>query len=697
MVMAILFRTLRRATAAVPVLGILVGAACAPLFDDGLESREALKNSLAVADAALRAGQPAVARRLYLSLAERFDDAPEPALGLAYVALGFGNFADAERRFIQAAERADEVPETRAEAMLGAGRAALARARTEAARRHFAAAGGTGGETPSSAWISNGLAIAASLDGDHETAEAHYREALRNASDHPWIAANRVRSLVAAGWIDEAILRFAEHDESYWANNDFNELRRLVASSRAAARGATRPGLALRIFASRPPSVERAEMFSRSGLLLRATGRTVRHFPQARVVPAAVVPATLASGGPVTVTLGKSRRLPFDGVAATVSVASPEIADVQLLSPRLLHVVGKAIGQTTVVVLRDNEKVQEWSVRVAPDLEPLRAALAEDAGLRNVRARFLSRGATLSGEVASAAAADRAHRLAVASLPDGMPIENELRITDSQQVNLEVQIAEVQRSISEDLGMNWEAFRNDASGGFRVGRLIGPDVVVGAGAFAPTTVDGTISPSAFFRATTGNTTILGMIDVLAKAGLANVLARPNVTAISGKPASFFSGGEYPLPSGYDDGVIVFEYKKFGVLLDFIPTVIESDRISLTVRPEVSEPSLSESISVVAGVEVPVINVRRAETTVEVGDGESIVIAGLFRNAANTVETGVPGLKDVPLLNLLFGHTSIRSDELELIVVVTARLVRPGVADDVARAEVAANRVRGFYY
>ena len=151
-------------------------------------------------------------------------------------------------------------------------------------------------------------------------------------------------------------------------------------------------------------------MSSRSGLLLRVTGRTVRPFPQARVVPAAVVPATLASGGPVTVTLGKSRRLPFDGVAATVSVASPEIADVQLLSPRLLHVVGKAIGQTTVVVLRDNEKVQEWSVRVAPDLEPLRAALAEDAGLRNVRARFLSRGATLSGEVDSAAAADRAHR-----------------------------------------------------------------------------------------------------------------------------------------------------------------------------------------------------------------------------------------------------------------------------------------------
>ena len=155
-----------------------------------------------------------------------------------------------------------------------------------------------------------------------------------------------------------------------------------------------------------------------------------------------------------------------------------------------------------------------------------------------------------------------------------------------------------------------------------------------------------------------------------RAGLANVLARPNVTAVSGESASFFSGGEFPLPTGFEDGVLVFEYKKYGVLLDFVPTVVDAGRIVLTVRPEVSEPSRNQSVSVIAGVTVPVINVRRAETTVEVADGESIVIAGLFRNAANTIEAGLPGLKDLPLLGLLFGTTSIRSDELELIVIVT---------------------------
>ena len=390
----------------------------------------------------------------------------------------------------------------------------------------------------------------------------------------------------------------------------------------------------------------------------------------------------------------------LDGEATTVLAAFPEVADVQLLSPDLLYVIGKAIGRTSVVVLRDNARVQEQTVVVVPDLEQLRKALAKDPDLRGVRLRHLPRGIALTGQVASSASADRAQRLAQASLPEEAVVENELWIAESQQVNLEVQIAEVQRSISEDLGISWEAFRDQGNTqfGFRVGRFIQDAITGGVGidAFPPTTVDGTLSPSAFFRKTAGKSTVLGMIDALARAGLANVLARPNVTAVSGKTASFFSGGEYPLPTGFEDGVIIFEYKKYGVLLDFVPTVIDAGRISLTVRPEVSEPSLSESVSIV-GVDIPVINVRRAETTVEVGDGESIVIAGLFRNASNTVEAGVPVLKDVPGLNVLFGKTSIRSDELELIVVVTARLVRAGAAPEDARARPADRRAGGFHY
>jgi pilus assembly protein CpaC len=326
----------------------------------------------------------------------------------------------------------------------------------------------------------------------------------------------------------------------------------------------------------------------------------------------------------------------------------------------------------------------------------LRAVLAGESDLHGVRARRLSRGIALSGEVASAASVDRALRLAAGALPEGVPIENDLRIAAPRQVNLEVQIAEVHRSVTEDLGVNWEVFRvrgNEAFG-IRIGRTPSVD----DGRLAPTYIDGQISPSLFFGRATENTRIGAMIDALATAGLANVLARPNVTAVSGESASFFSGGERPIPAGFDrdTNTILYEYKKVGVVLDFVPTVVDTGRIVLTVRPEVSEPDTSQPL-VIGPVSLPVINVRRAETTVEVGDGESIVIAGLFRNQSSTTEAGLPGLKDVPLLGLLFGTTSIRSNELELIVVVTARLVEPQATPDETNARAATLQSKGYHY
>ena len=325
--------------------------------------------------------------------------------------------------------------------------------------------------------------------------------------------------------------------------------------------------------------------------------------------------------------------------------------------------------------------------------------------LREVRARPLARGVELTGEVESAEIADRALRLATDTLPEETPIENALRIAGPQQVNLEVQIAEVNRSVTESLGLNWEAFRvRDGAGfGFQIGRVLpdppGEGILTGSTGIPPTIVDGQLSPSLYLGRGSGRTRIGAMVDALATAGLANVLARPNVTAVSGEPASFFSGGEFPLPTGFQDGVLTFEYKKYGVLLDFVPTVVDAGRIVLTVRPEVSEPSTSQSVTVAVGVSVPVINVRRAETTVEVGDGESIVIAGLFRNRTNTVESGVPGLKDVPLLGALFGHTLRRSDEVELIVIVTARLVQANAGTDSegARATEGRRQAGGYYF
>ena len=354
------------------------------------------------------------------------------------------------------------------------------------------------------------------------------------------------------------------------------------------------------------------------------------------------------------------------------------------------------MGRTSVAALdADSKLIGEWTISTVIDVEPTRAALKGVAALKHVTVRQLNRGVELSGTVVSIAEADLALRLTTSALPDEIPIENRISVSGTQQVNLEVQIAEVQRSVSETLGFNWEVLPNIGGGGslgFRVGRFFFDETV---GFIAGAGLAGQQS-AAVFGSTGGPTTVRGLIDALATAGLATVLARPNVTAVSGETASFFSGGEYPLPAGFEDGAIIFEYKKYGVLLDFVPTIVDSGRIVLTVRPEVSQRSDTDSLTVV-GIDIPVINVRRAETTVEVGNGESIVIAGLYRDQSEAVEAGVPFLKDIPLINLLFGTQTVRSNATELIVVVTARLTDAAPMPRPANRQAPGRRLHGYHY
>ena len=404
----------------------------------------------------------------------------------------------------------------------------------------------------------------------------------------------------------------------------------------------------------------------------------------------------VSGGAALAVHVGQSRMIRLAKPVGSVFVANPATADVQVVSSQVLFVFGKAVGRTSVAALgNDGALVGRWKVTVALDIEPVRSALSGDGELGEVRVRQSGQGAELSGEVASAEAADRALQLTKSALPAKASVINRISVSSSQQVNLEVQIAEVQRSVSESLGINWEAISSGRDGlfGFRVGRLVSGDAF--SGAVLPEGQASTLFGS--YAAPNQSTSVRGLIDALASAGLATVLARPNITAVSGETASFFSGGEYPLPSGIKDGQITFDYKKYGVLLDFVPTVINSKRIALTVRPEVSQRVGTDSLKIF-DAEIPVIDVRRAETTIEVANGESIVIAGLYRNQSDSTEAGVPGLKDIPKLGLLFGTRTSRSNSTELIVVVTARLI----GSTQARAEnkekrVSGRRVQGYHY
>ena len=400
----------------------------------------------------------------------------------------------------------------------------------------------------------------------------------------------------------------------------------------------------------------------------------------------------------LTLSLGHSRIIRLETPAASVFIGNPALADVNLVSSSVLHLLGKAIGRTSLAALdQAGALIAEWTVATVVDVGPVRNALEGAPALKDMGVRHLNKGVELSGVVASAAQADLAMRLAVAALPEEVPVTNHIRVAGAQQVNLEVQIAEMQRSVSESLGINWEAV--DANGtriaGFRIGRDFINETT---NQFIRAILPGGTAAAAVGQQLIGTTQVRVLLDALATAGLVSILARPSLTAVSGETASFFSGGEFPLPAGFDEGVIAFSYKKFGVLLDFVPTVVDSGRIVLTVRSEVSQRSATDSITV-TGLDIPVIDGRRAETTVEVGNGESIVIAGLYRDQSETTESGMPFLKDIPLVNLLFSSRTARSNATELIVVVTARLTD---ATSIPLAEnreqpSAGRRLRGYYY
>ncbi len=284
----------------------------------------------------------------------------------------------------------------------------------------------------------------------------------------------------------------------------------------------------------------------------------------------------------------------------------------------------------------------------------------------------------LAGMVPTAADAARAEAVAKGMAGEGREVINNLTLLSGIQVNLRVRVAEVSREVTRDLGFNWLAAFND--GTWQLGLRTGAGVVgtvLGALRGSSANTGGLVGAS--FRS--GNFDINGIIDALAQDRLITILAEPNLTAQSGEMASFLAGGEFPVPvaaSGNSNALTV-EFKQFGVSLAFVPTVLSPERLNMRVRPEVSE--LSENNSVVfpvAGgtVRVPGLTVRRAETTIEVGSGQSFAIAGLLSRTSSINNSGITGLGDIPVLGALFRSDRFRRNETELVIIITPYLVRP---------------------
>jgi len=251
-----------------------------------------------------------------------------------------------------------------------------------------------------------------------------------------------------------------------------------------------------------------------------------------------------------------------------------------------------------------------------------------------------------------------------------------LKVATPLQVTLKVRIAEVNRTVLKQMGVN--LLSQDPTSGFKFGVAQGGGIHI-----ADPTVPGDVTK--VIRNAVGSTLIasgklfgldiLGSLDIAADDGLATILAEPNLTALSGETASFLAGGEFPIPVSQSLGAVTIEYKQYGVGLAFTPVVLADGRISMRVRPEVSQLSDAGSVRL-NGFTVPALTTRRAETTVELGSGQSFMIAGLLQNTANNSIDKAPFLGDIPILGALFRSTHFQKQETELVIIVTPYLVRP---------------------
>lgn len=366
----------------------------------------------------------------------------------------------------------------------------------------------------------------------------------------------------------------------------------------------------------------------------------------------------------ITVATNRAIVVQSDQPFAEISVANPGIADIATLSESTIYVLGKAPGRTTLTLFGvDGALIANVDVRVVPDIAEFKERLAEILPGEPIEVRTAGGGIVLSGTVSGARKVARAMELA--SRYAGDAVTNLMMVGGSQQVMLKVRFAEMSRNTTKMLG---------SSIGLS-GLLGGSNVKLGSGDMAttlgatPTAAGGT--GAGLFSFGAGGLAVDVLIEALESKGMARTLAEPTVVAISGQSASFLAGGEIPIPG--PDGST--EFKPYGVSLNFTPTVIDDNHISLRLTSEVSAIDGSLDIDGVIGYKT-----RNTTTTVEMRDGQSFAIAGLLQDDFDDSVGQVPWLGDVPVLGSLFRSTKFKRQQTELVIIITPHLVKPVSGD-----------------
>lgn len=394
--------------------------------------------------------------------------------------------------------------------------------------------------------------------------------------------------------------------------------------------------------------------------------------------PAAAQPVAARPSETLNLSQGTGTLVRLSAPMTDVFVANDQIADVQVRSSTQLYVFGKTSGETTIYATTKGGRVAyAATVRVGSNTgslgEMMRLAMPDAA----IQVTPMNNLVLLTGTVASPGDVEEAQRLVQAYVGATTQVVSRLRSATPLQVALRVKIAEVNRTLLKEVGVNLLGFGKNFSIAQGEGIYVPP-----AGEVPDADKDAT---GQVIRSIIGTTVgiqkslfgldIISRLQLAETDGLVTTLAEPTLTALSGETASFLAGGEFPVPISQSLGSVTIEYKQYGVGLAFTPFVLADGRISMRVRPEVSELSSEGSIRL-NGFNVPALTTRRAETTVELGSGQSFMIAGLLRNSNMNNIDKAPFLGDIPILGALFRSTSYRRQETELVIIVTPYLVRP---------------------
>lgn len=428
------------------------------------------------------------------------------------------------------------------------------------------------------------------------------------------------------------------------------------------------------------------------------------------VLPTSAIAQTVhaAPRDMVQIATGRGRLVTLDAPMSDIFIADSDIADVQVRSPTQLWVFGKKAGETTVyATTKAGKVVYSSTVRVGNNFDSVQSMLRMAMPESDITATTMNGFVLLTGTVAAPQDAAEAERLAQAFVGEQTKILSRLKTATPLQVNLQVRIAEVSRSFAKNIGSNFTTI--DGSGGFKFGIGSGrspattwttdPNLPLGVGqTVTGYTIDpitgalvqkpGTAITPGPQRTTIGGLgkilglDVLGALDLGETNGQVSTLANPNLTALSGETGSFLAGGEIPIPVSQGLGAVSVEYKQYGVSLAYTPTVLSDGRISLRVRPEVSQLSAAGSVTI-GGVQIPALTTRRAETTVELGSGQSLMIAGLLQNTHDNSIDQTPGLGNVPILGALFRSNGFKRNETELVIVITPYLVKPVDGNQIA--------------